>query len=183
MTTGVKITEEPSTTYKIRNLEKRFGWADITLREWKGGGSFQCQSDYGDYAHIWGSIGKRTFKEFLCKLDKDYFLKKTRPRDYMVFDNEGTCNNLKEEIIRARREGELTKETARECWVDVEEMEAHACHREDDFWYHFNSMEIYEKLYFGDVYTIPTHHIYNPECDAFWENVWPHITEYWKNNP
>lgn len=176
----MKITEEPSITYRIRGLG-HFGWADITIREWEGGGSFDCQSDYGNYAYQWGAIGSRTFKQFLCSLDKDYFLKKTRPKDYLEFDASATCKAIRQDIIERRRNGYVTKEKARECWYDVQCLDDYTI-RESDFFYKLETTVIGEVLYSHDFSAIPTHKRYNPECDAFWEKVWPLITEYWKEH-
>lgn len=175
----MKITEEPSVTYKIRDLGQ-FGWADITIREWPGGGSFDCQSDYGNYAYQWGAIGSRTFKQFLCSLDKDYFLKKTRPKDYRVFDSDLTCQNIRRDIIEKRKEREFTKEEARECWNECEDLENQSNRNIDAFYYWFETTNLGEKLYCGDYSSVPIQKIYNPMCDAFWERIWPHITKYWK---
>lgn len=182
MTREFSITEVPSITYKLRNLPEG-GWADITLREWPEGGSFQCQSDYGDYAHIWTSIGDRTFKEFLCGLDKDYFLKKTRSQDYLVFDSERTCKQLREEIIRMRREGDITKEVARQCWEDVESVDSNFGDNVRDFCHGLEHTHIPEVLYDWDYCSIPILNSYHPSCTAFWERVWPHIVAYWREHP
>ncbi len=174
----MKITEEPSTTYKLRSLPQG-GWADITLREWEGGGSFQCQSDFGNFAHVWGSIGPRTLREFLCELDKDYFLKKTRSEDYRRFSVEKSCQQLRKDIIEARRCKDLTKRDARLCWEEVDEIEDRVDSLDDYMHRIYNCSEIIDELYCGDYYGIPDCSEYDLMCDLFWERVWPHITKYW----
>jgi len=174
----MKITETTSVTYKVRGGPCA-GWADITLREWPEGGSFMCQSDFGEFSHIWGSIGKRSFTEFLCGLDKDYFLKKTCPKDYLVHAHQETCKAIKKDIIQIRKELYITPENARTCWDECTELESELCVGVEAFFHYFSATNAFEILYHGDYSAVPTRQRYNPRCDAFWEKVWPHITEYW----
>jgi len=179
--TKLTITKEPSVTYKVRGVASIGGWADITIREWEGGGSFSCQSDYGDYAYTWGSIGQGNLREFLCWVDKDYFLKKTRPKDYRVFDSEATHTAVREEILLKRRDRILTREEARACWYEYEEIINGGNYiSTDSFFYHLRHLELLDILWENDYEYVPTREKYNPECDAFWENIWPYIIEYWK---
>ncbi len=177
----VRITETTATVYRIRNI-RHAGWADITLREWDGGGSFDCQSDYGNFAYVWGSIGDRNLREFLCGLNKDYFMKKTRPHDYREFSVEKTCKEIQREIISQRRERTITKEDASLCWEQSHEIDTRTASNEG-FYHCMEEFDIVDKIFCGDYTALPTRTEYNPMCDMFWEKVWPHITKYWKENP
>ena len=181
-----EIIKVPSVTYKLRNL-KRNAWADITLREWCRGGSFQCQSSYGEFAYIWRAIGDDGIKDFLCSLDKDYFLKKTRPNDYMVFSNKLTCKRIKKDIIEQRKEVLITKEEAHQCWEECNCLESNNSRNSNEFFFClekntnlFEPCMLVEKIYMDDWLSIPTVYIYNPQYDAFWDNVWSVIVEYWQ---
>lgn len=92
-------------------------WAVIYIDEREG--SFSCQSTFGTYAFIWRAIGDRTLKQFLCGLNFEYFMGKTRP-GYMRFDEERSTAWLKDYIIRARREGSLDKGEARKAFNELE---------------------------------------------------------------
>ena len=177
----MKVTEEPTVTYKVRSdVAGSSGWADITLREWDGGGSFVCQSDYGEFAYVWGSIGDQTLREFLCGLDKQYFFAKVRTSDYMVYSHKRTIECLKGEILRARKEQELDAEQARECWNAAKHIDAMGTSEGIEF---FNGVEescLCETLYQCDLSYVEIRQEYNPMCDMFWDRVWPHITKHWK---
>jgi len=182
--TEVTITEVPSTTYKVRFKPSHFMWADITLREWEGGGSIQIQSDYGEFARIWNAIGSRTFIEFLCSLDMDYFMKKTRPADYREFSAEKTEKEIKRYIIQCRRDGYITKEVAREVWDEVEWLELGNSTSETEYYLKiqgggFGAESFVDALYDGDYAAIPHCTEYNPQCTEFWNNIWCHVVEYW----
>jgi len=178
----LEITKTLAVVYKLRNIPEG-GWADITLREWKGGGTFDCQSDYGNYANTWTAIGSRTFKQFLCGLDMDYFLKKTRPRDYRIFDAEKTCKQIKENIIESRKNNDLSKEDARTCWEEIDDIENEDPNDTTGFWYLLEKTRLVELIYDWDPSAVPSATTYNYDCIAFWERVWPHITKYWEENP
>jgi hypothetical protein len=172
------VEEVPSVTYKIRKL-KEGGWADITLREWEGGGSFFCESDFGTYSHVWGAIGQGTLREFLCRVDKDFFLKKTRQGKHRVFDGELTVEAIKRDLLSQRRERYLEASEARECWDALEENSAPD--NSNEFFYWFLPECVLNQVYGGDYCSIPLQEVYDGQCSAFWERVWPVITEYWRN--
>ena len=184
--TEVIITEIPSVTYRVRFRPSYFMWADITLREWEGGGSIQIQSDYGEFAHIWSSIGCRTLIEFLCSVDMDYFMKKTRTSDYRLFSAEKTDKAIKRDIISCRKDGYITKEVAREVWDEVEWAELGNATSETEFYLKVQDVDFagsfVNTIYDGDYAAIPHRTEYNPQCTEFWNNVWLEIVKYWKES-
>jgi len=154
-------------------------WAEIQIRLLPNGGVFSCISTYGDYAHVWTSIGSGTFYQFLCSLDKNYFLKKTRNSDYRMFSMEKSCRAVRQDIIELRRELSITKEEARDCWERMKEIERDAFNSEG-FYAMLDSLDVLDVVYGGSAAEIPTQEEYRPECTSFWERVWPAITEYWR---
>lgn len=181
-----KYTVEKSTAmvYKIRG---ECGWADITLREWDRGGSFSCQSDYGNYSHIWTAIGDGTLRDFLCGLDYGYFMNKTRG-DTTQFSGIKTLEKLKTDIMKARRSmssydigiQEIDSNQAREYWVEVENLGLEDYDSMDIYFDRFMQTECCEYLYGNCSQSIPVE--YEPiwECKGFWENIWPVACEIWK---
>lgn len=102
--------------YDIK-LKNSYGWAIITIDE--NGGLFNAQSDYGNYSYSWPNHGRKSFKHFILELvkDKHYFLKKVSCSNF-YYPNE-TEILWKQEVIRARKENELSKEEARELWDEI----------------------------------------------------------------
>lgn len=91
------------------------GWATFTIDE--NGGLFNCQSDYGDYNYAWPRHGRKSFKHYIIQdlvRDPDYFLGKVAKEDY--FDSQKAEKAWKAKIIELRKDGECTKEQAREAW-------------------------------------------------------------------
>lgn len=68
--------KDEAVVYKMKAGKPGWGWANITIREWEGGGSVDIQSDFGAYAYSWGAIGSGTFRAFLRGLNYGYFMGK-----------------------------------------------------------------------------------------------------------
>lgn len=78
-------------------------------------GVFSVVSDYGNWAYWWTSFGD-DIRKFLTQCDSDYVGRKLGGADLRVFDGEETQKEVRKEICRARREGELDRYRAREEW-------------------------------------------------------------------
>lgn len=103
--------------YEIRNHPSPGEWATIFIRE---DGIFTAVSSYGNYGYFWSSTGHGDVRRFLlrCRKDTDYFLKKLSPRTSV--DSDKSIDALKKEICRARREREINRATARDCWINID---------------------------------------------------------------
>ena len=88
------------------------GWAIVFVDSL---GTFSSVGDYGNFGHKWPSNGfGECFRTFLLGCDADYIRRKLcHDTDY---DGRATCAAIKEEILRARRAGGMTRERAREEW-------------------------------------------------------------------
>ena len=156
-------------------------YADIVIREWPGGGYICIQSSFGSYANTWNAIGEEPFRKFLCGLkDMGYFFGKCMGNDYLEFDCEATVKEIKREIVKCRRAGEVGKEVSREIWDSLCELNANICSEmlADMGEYDFDHMV--DRLYCGDRSAIPF--ITRPKCDCrnFWEQIWPCACEVWR---
>jgi len=175
------VEKETAMVYKIRLNKSCGGWADITIREWPKGGSIDCQSDYGNYSYSWGSIGDCTLREFLCRLDFHYFMGKTRGGYGQIFSIEKTLAELKAEIIQQRKNNDLNKDDAHDCWEQVKRIDEFTG---DNLCEYTRAIEINDsfvkKLYGGDYTCVPFCKIDDPECAAFWERIWPIACEVWE---
>ena len=102
------------------------GWAIFTACE--STCTFGIQSDWGDYSHRWPRAGMpegTTFLDWLavtCKGSADYVAGKMAyesPQLKDQHDEEGTLEAILREILKSRRERDLTKSEAAERWEDL----------------------------------------------------------------
>jgi hypothetical protein len=97
--------------YSLPNV-KGEGWAIFVIGS---DGYFSVVSDYGDYAYLWTHAGEE-FRRALIRMDWDYASRKLahgRPKEYQ---QRRTLANVKDCILRYRRDGSWTAEKAREEW-------------------------------------------------------------------
>lgn len=173
------ITKSIAQVYKHRpNKNHCQGWADVTIREWDRGGTFDCQSDWGHYSNSWGNIGDGTLREFLCSLDYGYFMEKCHPSYGYQYSPEKTIRGIKEDILRARRCEEITAEEARECFDEY-------ILSEDDlprdlFLERLGYTKTIEIIYGGDYCSVPSGSEDQPQCRGFWRDTWPALCKFWK---
>lgn len=153
-------------------------YADITIREWPGGGSICIQSSFGSYANTWRAIGEGPFRKFLCGLkDMGYFFSKCMGDNYLEFDCEATVKEIKQDIIQCRRDGEVGIDDAREIWDSLPDHGLATSLYAEMGSYDFD--ELVNKIYGGDAVDFP--HITRVKCDCrnFWEQIWPCACEIW----
>lgn len=108
-------------TLKIpENLKHKCLWAKIMIDE--NAWMFSCISDCGNFSYRWPSESHITFKKFLTQIDTGYLLRKIEPFP-TKFNQEATFKNLVRALIEQRREGNITKEQAREDMNVIKEFE------------------------------------------------------------
>ena len=174
-----ELKKSTAMVYHIRILEPSRTWADITIEEWKEGGSFKCVSDYGNYSYIWGSIGTETLRGFLCQLNYDYFMGKTHPSLGEQFSIRKSITACRENIIEARRDCDITRAQARVMWEYLEQLED-AGNNENLYFQLITDSDIFDTIYENDYCSIPSHTEKHPQCAGFWRIIWPVAVEIWK---
>lgn len=114
------ITKSAAEKYIIRG--DKISWSVIMLDDEYG--DISIQSDWGNFGYIWGPLGRGsgTLKEFLITADIDYIKDKfsypeNGGKNY-VYEKE-SLNNLKKDIITARKEHQLSKKEARSIWKNL----------------------------------------------------------------
>jgi hypothetical protein len=147
------------------------GWAIFFLDET---GCFAALSDYGDWSYRWNQRGlpeETTFRHFLLQCADDYILGKIAPKQ--EYDDEGSVVAVKETIIGMRREGQLTKDEAREEWDSIETYE--------NFYSEFNFWDWAKTTSLSEVSELYTQK-YSEQARAFLKHCMPRLREAIKND-
>jgi len=170
------MTQRP-VTYTKKQIEKydirggRVSYAFITLDD--EAGDINIQSDWGSYSYIWSSRGRDTpLKEFLLSCDDDYVMNKFSYNDdgRNHFYSGESEKELRREIFRHRRDGEIDKELARNAYDEIRYIDFHNIHT------------------YGESLSISTHLVkafpcwaengtgivtgYSPQLKCFMQHVW-----------
>lgn len=145
--------------YYVRDQHKAWGYFTLFKR---GVSAF---TDYGCFGFTFNP-GDGTSKEFLSNLtDTDYILRKVCNRDWL--DRDKTERSFRRELLKLRREQNLTKERVRELYDDMQNQDAEELAR----WGMGERDLAYEDCYEWVVYDFP------PEARAFAERLFPVFRE------
>jgi len=68
-------------------------------------------------------MGDRTIEEFFSTCSIDYLVNKLTRLDQTVYDESKIETKLKSEIIKLRKEGDISQEKARDLWLDVKDID------------------------------------------------------------
>ena len=146
-------------------------WAHIFMDE--ATGTFSAVSSFGNFSYIWSAIGNDTLAEFLSSLDAGYFFGKTHHGCGVRYSFDETIKNLKHRIIEGRREGRLCKDMARDAWDDIEKLMQDTASNETEYWLRINTMDGIWHLFDSDSEMLMPSQIVDPQCEGFWETIWP----------
>jgi hypothetical protein len=168
---ATKSTCEMYTLKIPENLEWRCIWAKIIIDE--NAWMFSCISDAGNFSYRWPSESHRTFKKFLTQIDMGYLMRKIEPRAE-EFNYEETIKRLKKWLFQDRREGIISKESARSDYTALNYFEY-----ENSPDLLMNYLVENTKL-FSEDYSYTAEHFkydYTPEAITFTEVVFPLLQE------
>lgn len=115
--TPVASKHEKVRRYYLPTVDGLEGWAEVIITD---GGYFSTVSDYGSYAFAWRAFGE-CFRTFLlgAERDSDYFTKKLQPGGDGPgdeYDGDATVENIKRQILEARRARRWDRDLARREW-------------------------------------------------------------------
>jgi len=120
----VKIEKNHVTKYVLTGLPHH-DRIDIMIEGTPPFGHVIISGDWVSYAYTWGGIGEShpTVEDFLLSCGKDYLLSKfgmNELREKFSIDNRVLEPFVRKEIKRQRKEGDISKEEARELfdWMD-----------------------------------------------------------------
>ncbi|WP_158120564.1 hypothetical protein [Vibrio metoecus] len=162
-----KVIKTEAELYQVRHNTFE-GWGDLFLICGEESVRITINSDYGVFAHNWTNCGCNP-KEFLAKIKFDYCMKKLTNYKHYIKAPEQYPTQVKQRIIEARRGYEsLTKEEAREAWVDMLNVD----HDSGDLYFReLIDHHLFEKV-FGDYEYLPDAEKIDPRCQDFWDYVW-----------
>jgi hypothetical protein len=150
--------------YYIPSERQGWGWGIFLL---DSTGMFAAVTDYGNYAFKWSDWGPRDFREFVIGLVKSpsYLLSKVAKR---IHDGEATLKSVQKHILDMRRDGEWSKEKARDEWDLLTECDGldsiPACTR----WYDSTEISDAEEFMCED---------FDTDAGAFAERLMPRLAE------
>lgn len=114
------VGESIAITYKFRR--DACDWMHATLCDETA--TLSIASDYGDYVHRWPRESQTLTHSIAWSWDADYMARKLTDRDTRRRYDEGdTEQHVREELITLRRQGDLTKATARILWDGLADIE------------------------------------------------------------
>jgi hypothetical protein len=153
-------TGNGSTTLRRYRLKNESGrWlADVVISD---DGYFSTVSDYGNYAYWWSHAGD-CFRSFLAHLNPDYLCSKLGGAPDF-YDADATEKNIRRAICRARRDGAIGRDEAREEWDLLRD---HPVDSREGFAMWFQETSLEDAADFSRW----TH---KPDLLGFAERVWP----------
>lgn len=164
--------------------DERGCWlGSFAISEWispegHSGGEIMANTQYGAYGHHWSSCGQ-PFKEFLADFkpgDIDYVMSKMTSHDYTEFDGEATINAAKRCLLDDRRQKSLDKETAREVYDSL-------CDLDPEASADLMCGELSEIEYFQDSYYELAQKRVRSDVRGFYEHVFLPLCSYLKETP
>lgn len=161
-------------TVRMRGPRRHWGWATATIREWPRGGQIDVQSDFGNYAYAWGSIGNMPLRKFLTELDFDYFMNKSA-KGYRVFDEDASRRRIKAEIFDSLRRGDIDRATAHEWRDELDDIDC--CGSEQVFADRVMACDFFYKLW-DDYPSLVMRD--SAQARAFWDGPWKALCGHWK---
>src|SRR5690554_3259696 len=108
--------------YYIPSIDGIEGWGVFIL---DSTGMFAAVTDYGNFVYMWPLkyTGCDDIREFFKHRDAYYVLGKCAPSNGREYQGDKTEQNIRETIIRLRRDHSFTEEQARKEWDLLEEVD------------------------------------------------------------
>lgn len=168
----MKISKRMVEVYSLRD---GFAWGHIALVINGESVDLLVNSDYGSYAHFWTHCGINP-KKFLCQIDMHYAMNKLTNGKMMQPDHGKYASEIKERIIKARRENGISSEDARSAWDEM--LGAAEEYGSGDILMNELVQSKYFEQVFGDYESLPNPKEVKPECLGFWKYIWtPFVDE------
>lgn len=112
------------TTGEVEKYSFREGreWAILYVDEKSG--VFSVFSSWGNWAYSWAYHGRESLKHFLVQIarDRDDYFERKMTAGSNWFDRDATVKAIKYNILSDRKNHDLSKEEASECWETADEV-------------------------------------------------------------
>lgn len=157
------MARNPNPTTRLYQIKPgKSGWARIWITD---DGCITILSDWGNYGY-WFGAPDMEFRAFLLQCDTDYLGNKFSG-GRTEFDGEQTVENVKDHILRLRRDQRLSAREARDEWQDLP---GTAFDSSDDFTHWLHKTKLPEAWEFSS-YCVPM------RVQGFLKKVWPLFVE------
>jgi hypothetical protein len=124
--TDFKSVEVFEDDVKMVRFRLNAGWDYVWLTYHQEKGFISITSSYGNWSYIWSSMGEgTTLSQFFSQADKFYLSNKLwdHKQKKTYFDLQQGITDIKEEILRERKEEVLSRKDARNLYDLVEDLE------------------------------------------------------------
>jgi hypothetical protein len=149
-----------------------YGWFVVFIDEI---GCVSIQSDYGDYAYRWSSFGD-DIRTFLMQCNESYLIDKFTLGEPRISKGEKSIQRIKESILDERRQGDLSKEKARDLYDAVPEYLDDGFRLTD-----IADGDLVDWIVSGDYEMLVCEKEYG-QVKAFFEGCWPDILKQMKES-
>lgn len=174
----MNITKKKIDLYHLRDPDGRKPWADIAidsgfaksnghLRNWF---RISISSDYGDWTYFWSHPGA-CWRKFLAKISMAYAAGKFGCDRW--FDLEATDRWMKYDIVQRRRQGDCTKQEARDAWEALQAACDDCCDNARTYQEILANDRRWHGIWCGDwADALTVRFDTDPSFKSFWETTW-----------
>lgn len=168
----ININKKISTIYSIKNSEFNT-YADINVEFGEQMAKVLINSDFGVFGYNWFHTGKNP-KKFLTEIDFHYTMRKFVGDSLYELDVEKTISKIKKNILYLRRNLEINKLEARECFDIL---------KNNDF---YDLDSIYTNFLNNEIFNIILPDLDYPKKNCkkyenFWNQLWIPFCDFLKN--
>lgn len=161
----------------VKDIDQVTAWRDraiFTIDE--ATGLVMCESQYGTFSYHWPPAYRSCdIFTFLASLDFDYFMKKAAKEPYREIDLDRTIANLREDLLRERRQRDVKKDAARDRWDALAAIAGEYPRTDDDFLrFWFNDSDLVG-WFGGDIPSIYSRDTFSAR--HFWDVIWMTLIE------
>ncbi|MEI9534873.1 hypothetical protein [Moellerella wisconsensis] len=118
----MKVTETKVLSLEISELRNFDPIRIVTENYELGRGRITITCEGKAWTSAWFAMSDRSIKQFFCDCGNDYLIHNMAGNVSSEIDNDNEANMrfMFSEVLRLRREGELSKDEARECWDEID---------------------------------------------------------------
>ncbi|MGR5367085.1 hypothetical protein [Photobacterium damselae] len=169
MQNNITVTKKISELYEVRQANGSCGkWADFNLVCGAESVRISINSDYGNYAYVWGSCGCNP-KEFLTDIDFYYAMKNLSNYNLYVDNVNGFTHHYKRDLIQLVHDGVLTFNRAKEIYFELKEFTGSTNREIQDQLF---ESDLAKEIGYNDPSCIPNPRMIDPILVMFWDNCW-----------